>query len=477
MDYSKLDIFEAASLIKEKKLKSEDLLRYHLELAKTRGRDLNAFITIIDDCIEKAKEIDKKVENSEEVGKLAGIPCTIKDVLMTKGVKTTASSQVLKDFVAPYSATVVEKLEAQGAIVIGKTNSDPFAFGASGENSGFGLTKNPIDETRVPGGSSSGAAASLKAGIGMFAIGTDTGGSVRQPASFCGLVGLKVSYGRNSRYGLIAMASSFDTPGVLANSVSEAALIESIIAGKDKKDATTYDIEVPDYLGEIDNLKSLKGLRIGVPDEYFQQGISGQVKESVESTIKKLENAGCEIVRFSMPVLKSGISVYYILQPSEVSSNMARYDGVRFGMQVEDEYLQNLINSRSKYLEPEVKRRIMIGTYALSAGYADEFYKRATRVRVQMIKEVEEIFEDVDVIVGPTSPTTAFKIGEKSEDPLAMYLADVYTVTANIVGCPAISLNCGFDSSGLPIGFQMMSKRFSEDRLFAISAQIEKLLI
>ncbi|MBD3363573.1 Asp-tRNA(Asn)/Glu-tRNA(Gln) amidotransferase subunit GatA [Candidatus Dojkabacteria bacterium] len=475
-DLSKIRLFEAIDLIKKQKLKSEELVRYHLELANTKGKDLNAFITVLDDSIEKAREVDQKIQEGKKVGLLAGIPCTVKDILMTKGIRTTAASKILKDFIAPYSATVVEKLEEEGAVIIGKTNCDPFAYGASGENSGFGPTLNPIDNTRVPGGSSSGAAASLAAGIGLFAIGTDTGGSVRQPASLCGLVGLKVTYGRNSRYGLIAMASSFDTPGILSHTVREAAFIEEIIAGKDSKDATTYDLPVENYFKKLNEIKNLDKVKVGVPKQYFEQGITQDVKQAVQKTITKMKKNGAEIIDVSLPILKQGISVYYILVPSEISSNMARYDGIRFGRKEEDNYMQNLLKTRSKYLEPEVKRRIMLGTYALSAGYADEYYKHASRVRVKITREIMELFKEVDILVGPTSPFVAFKLGEKSNDPLAMYLADVYTVNANIAGCPAISINCGYNKEGLPIGFQIMSEKFSEAKLLGIAANTEKII-
>jgi aspartyl-tRNA(Asn)/glutamyl-tRNA(Gln) amidotransferase subunit A len=471
-----LSIFETVSKIKNGEIKSENLVAQHLQLAKTLGQELNAFITIIEDAIEKAKEIDQRIANGEQLGKLAGIPCTVKDVIMTEGIRTTASSQMLANFVAPYSATVVKKLEQEGAIIIGKTNCDPFAFGASGENSGFGPVLNPLNRSKVPGGSSSGAAAAQAAGIGMFAIGTDTGGSIRQPASLCGLVGLKVTYGRNSRHGLIAMASSFDTPGIIANSVEDAALVQSIIAGKDPNDATTYDIPVEDYFDILQQNYDLKGLRIGVPQEYFELGINEDVKQTVQSAIEKLKQQGAEIINISIPLLKYGVSVYYVLVPSEISSNMGRYDGVRYGQKLHDDYEKNISAIRGKYLESEVKRRIMIGTYALSAGYADEFYKKATKVRVKLKQEIDKVFENIDVLVGPTSPTVAFDIGEKSDDPLAMYLADVYTVTANIVGYPALSLNCGYNDENLPIGIQFMTPRFSESKLLQIANKAQKIL-
>ncbi|MBL8015189.1 MAG: Asp-tRNA(Asn)/Glu-tRNA(Gln) amidotransferase subunit GatA [Candidatus Doudnabacteria bacterium] len=461
-------ISEVVNKIKSKELSSEQLVREHIEKAKTLGKELNAFTTVIEEAIEKAREIDRKIAAGEEVGTLAGVPCTVKDVIMTEGVRTTAGSQYLKDFIAPYSATVVKKIEAEGAIIIGKTNCDPFAFGGSGENSGYGPALNPVDKSRVPGGSSSGAAAAAAAGIGLFSLGTDTGGSVREPASFVGTVGFKPTYGRNSRYGLIAMASSFDTVGIFADSVNDVAYVETILAGKDPLDATTYDHPVPDYTAAAQK-SSVKGMRIGVPKEYFAEGLDDEVREKVQTAIENLKEQGAEIVDISIPLLPIGLAVYYVLVPAEISSNMARYDGVRFGPKVSEDYHENMMKGRGQFFEPEVKRRIMIGTYALSAGYADAFYKTAAKVRAKLTQQVTDAFKDVDAVVGPTAPCVAPKIGEKSDDPLAMYLMDIYTVTANLTGCPAISVKCGTNSEGLPIGFQIMTNRFEEEKLFMIA--------
>lgn len=464
-----MSILETVTKIKSGELKSEDLVREHLQKANSIGKELNAFITVIDSAVEKAKEIDRKIAAGEEVGKLAGIPCTVKDVIMTKDIRTTASSQYLKDFVAPYSATVVEKIEAEGAIVIGKTNCDPFAYGGSGENSGFGSALNPVDKTRVPGGSSSGAAASIAAGIGLFALGTDTGGSVREPASFVGKVGFKPTYGRNSRYGLIAMASSFDTVGILADKVEDVAYVEEILAGKDSRDATTYDKPVPQYFEKLTSKSDLKGMKIGVAKEYFGEGLDPEIKTSVMKAVEGMKQKGAEIVDISLPLVPTGLAVYYVLVPSEISSNMAKFDGVRFGPKVADDYYENMVKGRGEFLEPEVKRRIMIGTYALSAGYADAYYKTAAKVRAKLTQQVREAFQKVDAIVGPTTPCVAPKLGEKSDDPLSMYLMDIYTVTANLTGCPAISVKCGEDSEELPIGLQIMTDRFAEEKLFKIA--------
>ncbi len=472
--YSTISIQEAVTKVKKQEISAVELVSYHLNLAKTLGQELNAFITVFDESLEKAREIDLQVRVGKQLGMLAGIPFTVKDVIMTKGKKTTAGSRMLENHIAQYSATVVEKLEQEGAIIIGKTNCDPFAFGGSGENSGYGPTLNPLDTTRVPGGSSSGAAASLAAGIGLFAIGTDTGGSVRQPAAFTGLVGLKATYGRNSRYGLISMASSFDTPGIIARNVFEAGLVEQIIAGKDIKDNITYDIPVGAYYNVNKLTDSFKGVKVGVPRQYFEQGIDVEVEKIVRGGITSLEKKGVEVIELDFELLKKAIAVYYVLVPSEISSTMSRYDGFRYGASTGEDFWTNLVETRGAKLEEEVKRRIMIGTYALSAGYADEYYKTASKVRVKLTREMEQIFKQVDFIVGPTSPCVAFKLGSKTQDPLSMYLADVYTVTANIVGSPAISLNCGFNSEGLPVGFQIMAKRFDEEKLLKFAAKVEK---
>ncbi|KXK25976.1 MAG: Glutamyl-tRNA(Gln) amidotransferase subunit A [candidate division WS6 bacterium OLB20] len=459
-----MTISETAAKIRSGELKAVDLAAEHLKAAHTTGKELNAFITVIDQAIERAKQIDEMVARGEDPGVLAGIPCTVKDVIMTKDIRTTASSRLLENFIAPYSATAVERIEAAGAVIIGKTNSDPFAFGGSGENSGFGPALNPLDRERVPGGSSSGAAAAQAAGIGMFALGTDTGGSVRQPSAFVGVTGFKPTYGRNSRYGLIAMASSFDTVGVLGNSVEDVALVEEVLAGKDSNDATTYDMPVPAYSRDLK--ESVSGLRIAVPEEYFSEGIEPLVEQRVEEALEKYRKAGATVERVSLPILKYAIAMYYVLVPSEISSNMARYDGVRFGHKDFADYDENLRKTRGAYMEDEVKRRVMIGTYALSAGYADQFYNTALKVRVKLTKEIETVFKSYDLIAGPTAPSVAFKLGELVNNLLQMYLSDIYTVTANLTGCPAISIPCGMGAGDMPVGLQLMAKRFDEQTLF-----------
>lgn len=478
MDFSKLTLAEVVNKIKNKEFTAVDLTKYHLDLANTRGKQLNAFITVTEKyALERAQEIDDKIKKGKEVGKLAGVPFTAKDLYMTKGIETTASSRTLEGFIAPYTATVVKKLEDEGAILIGKTNSDPFGFGGSGENSGYGPAKNPLDESRSPGGSTSGGAASLKAGIGLFAIGTDTGGSIRAPASYCGLVGLKVTYGRNSRYGVIAMASSFDTPGILVNDVESAALVESIMAGKDPLDATTYDVPVDDYVASVKEKFSFKGLRVGLPDEFLKLGISEETKEQVLKAVENIKKAGAEIIPLSIPLIKYAVAIYYVLVPSEISSNQARYDGLRYGRKVADDYATNLIESRGKYMEDEIKRRVMIGTYALSAGYADQYYKTALKVRAKLTKQMRDILQNkVDIIIGPTSPNVALKLGEKVNDPLSLYLEDVYVGPPSVCGIPAISIPCGVGKdSNMPVGLQIMADRFAEAKLLKIAHNIMKL--
>jgi aspartyl-tRNA(Asn)/glutamyl-tRNA(Gln) amidotransferase subunit A len=462
-------ILQTLGKIRSREVKVVDLVKEHLQKAHQINPEINAFITILDDAIEKAKEIDKKLDAGEEVGKLAGIPFTVKDLYLVEGTKTTFSSKLMEDFIAPYTSTIVQKCLDEGAILIGKTNSDPWGFGGSGENSGFGPVKHPLDFSKTPGGSSSGSAASILAGVGFFSLATDTGGSVRLPASFCGIYGLKPTYGRNSRYGIGSMGSSFDTPGFFANHLEDIAYVEEIIAGKDINDATSSETPVNNYLNDIQQNPKL---RIGIPKEYFGEGLNSEVQESIQKKIVELQELGHEIKEVSIPSTEYALSVYYILVPSEISSNRAKYDGVRFGKKVSDEYEDNMIGSRSRFLENEVKRRIMIGTYALSAGYGDQFYKNASKVRTKLKLEFEKVFEDVDVLIAPVSPSTAFKLGERSSDPVAMYLGDIYTVTANIVGIPSLAVPISKDKCGMPIGLQIMGRNFEESVIFQLANQL-----
>jgi len=393
----------------------------------------------------------------------------IKDVMVTKGLRTTAGSKILADYIPPYDCTAVARLETAGAVVLGKLNCDEFAMGSSNENSAWGPVRNPHDLTRVPGGSSGGSAACVAAHTAMASLGSDTGGSIRQPAAFCGVVGLMPTYGRVSRYGLIAFASSLDHIGPFANSVEDAARVLQVIAGRDPMDSTSADVPVPDYSAELQ--KPVKGMKLGVPVEYFGDGLDPEVRSSVEAAIQKLANAGCEIVRISLPHTQYAIPAYYLVATAEASSNLARFDGVRYGHRAKDASVLGAMyrRSRDEGFGAEVKRRIMLGTYALSAGYYDAYYLKAQRVRTLLARDFDDAFAKVDAIVTPTTPTPAFKLGEKSDDPVAMYLADIYTVTADLTGNPGISVPCGKSKSGLPIGLQVLGKHFDEAGILRIA--------
>lgn len=466
-------LLETVNKIKNKEIKVVDLVTEHIKRAHEVQEKTNSFITILDNALEQAEELDRRIESGEDLSKLKllGIPFTAKDLYLVKGVKTTFASQFMKDFIAPYTSTVLQKCLDEGAILIGKTNCDPWGFGGSGENSGFGPTKHPLDFSKTPGGSSSGSAASMLAGVGFFSLGTDTGGSVRLPASFCGLYAIKPTYGRNSRYGIGTMGSSFDTPGFFTRNIQDMALLEQVMAGKDINDATTQEIEVNDYLKELDNI-DLKDITIGLPKEFYGEGVNPEVKKAIDQKVDELKAKGAIIKEVSIPSTKYALGVYYILVPSEISSNRARYDGVRYGQKISDNYEENMIQSRSRYFEDEVKRRIMIGTYSLSAGYADQFYKQASKVRTKLKREFEAALKEVDCLLTPVSPVTAFKLGEKSDDPVQMYLVDIYSVTANLVGIPAIAIPAGKDSTGMPIGLQIMGKAFEEEKLMGIALKI-----
>lgn len=474
MDTLNKSIKELNELLIKGETSSLELTKLHLERAKKLQKSHNAFITISAKvALKQAEEADKRIKSGNNITLLTGIPFTVKDVFSTKDIETTAGSQMLKGYKPVYTATVIQKLIDAGAVMIGKTNCDPFAFGASNENSGFGPVKNPWDDTRVPGGSSGGSAAAVAANVGYFSIGSDTGGSIRQPAGFCGITGLKVTYGRNSRYGLIAMGSSLDTPGILAGSVEDTAIIEEFIAGSDSEDGTSSEEKVPKYSEGIG--KDIKGLRIGLPKEYFIEGMDDTVKKTVERAADEFKELGAEIIDVSLPYTKYAIAVYYIITPSEISSNMARYDSLRFGQNVGKEgYMENMIESRSEYFEDEVKRRIMLGTYTLSAGYYDAYYKKAMKVRTLVRNDFEKVFKQVDVLLTPISPTLPFKLGEKINDPLSMYLEDVFTGTANIAGIPGISIPVGQEDS-LPIGAQILGPQFSEGLILNAAHKYQKL--
>ena len=442
-----------------KNISAQELTREILKRIKEMEPKINGFIRITEDlAINQAKKVDDLLANGQSISMISGVPASLKDVLVTKDVVTTAGSKILENFNPPYSATAAEKLLDNGLVLVGKTNMDEFAMGASTENSAYKITKNPWDVSRVPGGSSGGSAASVAAGMCIYSLGSDTGGSVRQPASFCGVVGLKPTYGRVSRYGLIAMASSLDQIGPITKTVEDSAILLNIISGYDSKDATSTGNKVPDYTKVLG--KSVKGLKIGLPKEFFGEGISKDVKETILIAVKVLENLGAKIVDISLPRSKEAISVYYLIMPSEVSANLARYDGIRYG------------KTRDKF-GAEVKRRLMLGTYALSSGYYDAYYLKAAKVRTLIREEFSNAFKKIDCIVGPTAPTTAFKIGEKIDNPLAMYLADILTVSANLAGIPAISLPCGF-IKGVPVGLQIMANYWQEETIFQVAYAYEQ---
>lgn len=457
---------------------SEKLTEEYFLRIKEKDPEIKAYLSLNKEfALDKARAVDKKIKEGEEVDLLAGIPCGIKDNICIENLPTTAGSKILENYIAPYDATVIKKLKKSEAIFMGKTNMDEFAMGSSTENSAYQVTKNPYDKLRVPGGSSGGSAAAVAADECVWALGSDTGGSIRQPASFCGVVGLKPTYGLVSRYGLIAMASSFDQIGPIAKTVEDAAIVLSRIAGKDRFDSTTMpttERNYEDILGGAD----LSGLKIGVPKEYFATGgLDKKVEQKIKEAIEKYEKIGAKIVDISLPSTDYALATYYVIMPCEVSSNLARFDGIRYGQSVNVESENTEVDyslwdiylkTRAKYLGREVKRRIMLGTYALSAGYYDQYYLKAQKVRTLVKKEFKNAFKKVDLILGPTSPTLAFRIGEKTVDPLEMYLADIYTVTANIAGLPAISLPCGTikeDGKNLPVGLQLTGKWFDEETL------------
>lgn len=458
MDIKTLTIAQAKNDLKEKKYSSTELTKAYLKRIKQINPKLNSFLTITEqEALQVAQESDKKIAEGKDMP-LLGIPIALKDIYLTKGIKTTAASKVLENFVPEYDATVVKKLKDAGVVILGKLNCDAWAHGSSGENSDFGPTKNPWNTDYVPGGSSSGSAASVAADLALMTGGTDTGGSIRLPASFCNVVGLKPTYGRVSRYGIVSMASSLDTIGHLTKTVEDNALVLNVTAGTDQHDATTPPVAVKDYAKNIK--KGVKGLKIGIPKEYFIDGVDPKVKELTEKALKTLEKQGAQLVDVSLPHTKYAIAVYYIIMPSEVSSNLARYDGIRYG------------NTRAAFGD-EARRRIMLGTFALSAGYYDAYYNKAMQVRTLLRQDFEKAFEKVDVIITPVSPTKPFKIGEKTSDPLAMYLSDILTVTLNLTGNPGLSVPTGF-IEGLPTGMQIIGPHFSEDLLYQVGFSYEQ---
>lgn len=465
-----ITLVQALEKLRNQEFSSVELTKYYLNRIKALDSKLNAFITIAEkEALEMAKDADKKIANGE-ILPLLGIPIALKDLFLTKGIRTTAASKVLENYIPQYDGTAVTLLKNAGAVFLGKTNCDAWAHGSSGENSDFGATKNPYNLEYIPGGSSSGSPASVAADLALMATGTDTGGSIRLPASFCNVVGLKPTYGRVSRYGVIAMASSLDSIGHFTKTIEDAAIILGVTAGNDPYDATTPLTPVPNYINNLKN--GVKGMKIGVPKEYFIEGLDPEVKRLTEKALKFYEDQGAKIVEISLPHTEYAISVYYIIQTAEVSSNLARYDGIRYGRD-------------RTYFGDEAKRRIMLGTYVLSSGYYDAYYKKAMQVRTLLKKDFDEAFKKVDVIITPASPTPPWKLGEKTSDPLSMYLSDVFTAHANLVGVPGLSVPIGFvsmknevnalDSTNkLPIGMQILGPHFSEDLLFRVGYTFEE---
>ncbi|HLD28109.1 MAG TPA: Asp-tRNA(Asn)/Glu-tRNA(Gln) amidotransferase subunit GatA [Patescibacteria group bacterium] len=473
MDLHKLSLLEAFEGLRGKKFSSKELTQECIDQIKKVDDKVKAFITVDEQgALSQAEVVDKKINNGDSLAPLAGIPTAIKDVFCTKGLKSTGASKILENYIPSFDATAISKLKDNDAVIIGKTNCDEFAMGGSGENSGFFPTHNPWDLERVPGGSSSGSAASVAADQCFYALGTDTGGSIRQPASFCGITGLKVTYGRVSRYGVMAMASSLDTIGTLAKSVEDAALILQNIAGRDEKDSTTVPEPVDDYPTEIQ--QDIKGLKIGLPKEYFIEGMDSGVRDTILSAVKKFEALGAEVVDINLPHTEIALAAYYIICPSEVSSNMARYDGIKYGFsdRLSNSLIDIYLASRTRGFGDEVKRRIMIGTYALSAGYYDAYYKKAMKIRTLIKQDFDQAFASVDVILTPVAPTTAFRLGENIDDPLKMYLQDIFTIPASLAGICGLSIPVGFDKN-LPIGVQLLGRRFDEKTILRAGHQFQ----
>jgi aspartyl-tRNA(Asn)/glutamyl-tRNA(Gln) amidotransferase subunit A len=436
-------------------------------------KHLNAFLRVLkEESLERARAVDRKLA-AGNAGPLAGMVVAVKDVICMRGIPVTCGSRILAQYESPYDATVIKRLEAADAILIGKTNMDEFAMGSSTENSAFGITLNPIDESRVPGGSSGGSAVAVVAGLATTALGTDTGGSVRQPAALCGVVGMKPTYGRVSRYGLVAFASSFDQIGVFGTSAQDVAHVLGVIAGHDPCDSTSSTLPVPDYASSLTG--SVRGMRIGLPKEYFTPALNREVADAIMAKVEVLRNAGATVQDVSLPHTEYTIATYYILTTAEASSNLARYDGARYGRRAEGgrDLIEMYTKSRSEGFGAEVKRRIMLGTYVLSAGYYDAYYLKGQKVRRLIKQDFDHAFGEVDCLVTPTSPTTAFKIGEKVDDPLTMYLSDVYTASANLAGIPGISIPCGTDRQGLPIGLQVLGKQFDEATILRVANFLE----
>lgn len=474
MNSSALTLHEAAVKLRRRELSSRELTEdVFRRIAETDGQ-VHAYVTLCQEAaLEQATGADEQLKRGEFPSNLIGIPLAIKDNFLTQGVRTTCASEILENFIPPYDSTTVAKLRRAGAVIIGKTNLDEFAMGSSCENSAFFSTRNPWNNDRVPGGSSGGSAAAVAADECIAAVGTDTGGSIRQPAACCGVVGLKPTYGRVSRYGIIAFASSMDQVGPVTKDVLDSALLLEAIAGQDPADSTCVDRPVTPYSQSLNG--DVKNLRLGIPKEYFVSGMQPEVESAVREAIGRLEKNGCSLVEISLPHTEYAVAVYYIVATAEASSNLARYDGMKYGYRAPaTDLIETYMSTREEGFGTEVKRRIMLGTYALSAGYYDAYYLKAQRVRTLIRQDFDEAFKRCDAIVTPTAPTTAFKIGEKTQDPLQMYLSDIYTISVNLAGLPAVSLPCGFDHEGLPIGLQVIGKDFDEATVLRIAYAYEQ---
>ncbi len=464
MELSNFTINEVHEKLKKKEFSALEFCQSFLDKIKSEDKKISAFLTISEDlALSQAKKIDEMISAGREIPILAGVPCAIKDNILVEGVKCTAGSKILENYIAPYDATVIRKLKEQGAVILGKTNLDEFAMGSSTENSAFFPTKNPLDLTRVPGGSSGGSAAAVAANFCLFALGSDTGGSIRQPAAFCGIVGLKPTHGRVSRYGLIAFASSLDQIGPMTKTVEDAKIILEVISGRDELDSTSVEFSISDSNFKIQNTC------IGIPKEYFIKGIDPEIENLIKKAIKQYEDLGAKIVEISLPHTEYALPCYYIIAPSEASANLARYDGIKYGRKFSAQNLLDVyLETRGKGFGAEVRRRIMLGTYALSAGYYEAYYLRALKMRTLIRKDFQEAFKKVDFIFTPTTPTLPFKLGERVDDPLLMYLSDIFTVSVNLAGLPAISIPCG-KVHHLPVGLQIIGRPFEEERIIEMA--------
>lgn len=481
MNITKLTTHEIREGYKNKEFTVKEVLEAFYKNIDEKDGDIKAFITLckeeaLKEAIEKQNTIDEAISNGtfDELPLLFAVPIAIKDNMNTFGVRTTCASKILENFISPYDATVIKMIKQEGAIILGKVNLDEFAMGGSCENSAFFATKNPHDLTKVPGGSSGGSSAAVAGDLAPIALGSDTGGSIREPASLCGIVGLKPTYGLVSRYGLVAFASSLDQIGPMTKDVKDAAILLNAIAGHDEMDSTSANLEKKDYTKSLIN--DVKGIRIGIPKEFYGEGLQPEVRDALENAKEKYKELGAEIVEVSLPFTKYALPTYYVLACAEASSNLGRFDGIRYGYRTNNyESLKDIYrNSRSEGFGKEVKRRILLGTYVLSAGYYDAYYKKAQRVRTSIKEGFDKVFKDCDVILTPTCPTTAWKIGEKTENPLEMYLMDLYTVPVNIAGIPGISIPCGKDNDGMPIGMQLLAKHFDEEKLLQVAYTFEQ---